>query len=186
MGQRRMFDENDRGSVFSLSGHHRYLLYRRWSSASKVGFVGVNPSTAGKSDDHWWDLTARKFEGFAVRNAFGGWYAGNLFGLVSTDPAALHTADDDPVGESDKYLRLITERCRTVVVCWGGPGGAFKERVAAVEKLLGEEVAARGGRLMCLGKTQGGDPRHPSRLPYATRIEPYEVRRVERDAGGSQ
>jgi len=132
-----------------------------------AGYIGCNPSTAGGSDRAWWDPTARKFDGFAQRLGFGGWIAGNLFGLVSTLPGAL-SHHPDPVGEgNDAAIRTVAVACDRIIVCWGTPGGAFAERVAAVLDLLAPRP------LWCLGTTVGGHPRHPSRLGYDASLVPF-------------
>lgn len=162
------------GATFSPCGTWRYRLWNRWEDTGRVlGFVGCNPSKAGslKLDGTMrWDLTARKFDGFAARLGFGGWYAVNLFGLVSTNPAGLRSFDGDPVGpDNDAWVRAVAIACDRVVLCWGATGGVFAERV---EHVLG---VLAGCSLWCFGRTKDGHPRHPSRLPYATALEPWEA-----------
>lgn len=165
------------GAVFSPCGTWRYLLWNVWDETEPLlAYVGCNPSKADGRGR--WDLTARKFEGFARRLGYGGWYAGNLFGLVSTDPKRLRTFDGDPIGpDNDDHLRRLGTACTHVVPCWGGTGGAFVDRVASVEGIFQSLRVP----LWCFGRTVCGHPRHPSRLAYHRPLIPYEVEEV---AGG--
>ena len=155
-----------RGATFSPCRTWRYELSSCWDPAGPiVGYIGCNPS---KADETQWDLTARKFEGFAKQFGFGRWYAANLFGLVSTDPSGLSTFDGDPVGpDNDEWLRRIAQRSEKVVLCWGATGGVYEERVQHVLGMLDHMP------LWCFGKTRSGHPRHPSRIAYSTPLVPY-------------
>ena len=161
--QRSLFGEDpDRGAIFSPCRTWRYQIWNCWDrKLSLLGYIGCNPSVA---DESTWDLTAQKFDGFAKRNGFGGWYAANLFGLVSTDPEGL-AGVEDPVGPgNDEAIKDVCEKMNRVVICWGAPGGVFHDRVAHVLGVVGELP------LWCFGKTKDGYPRHPSRIPYSTKI----------------
>jgi hypothetical protein len=76
----------------------------------------------------------------------------------------------DPVGElNDAFISQACVPGRVVVAAWGCHGALYG-RGAAVARAL----AAQGVRLMCLGTTKGGQLLHPSRLPAAARLIPYE------------
>lgn len=155
-----------RRATFSPCRTWRYELSNSWDSEAPIlGYVGCNPSKASESA---WDLTARKFDGFAQRLGFGRWYAANLFALVSTDPTGLRTFDGDPVGpDNDDWIRTIAQRCGKVILCWGGTGGVYEERAQHVLGML-DHIP-----LWCFGKTRGGHPRHPSRIAYSTPVVRY-------------
>ncbi len=167
--QTQMFPQKElgRGATFSPCMTWRYELWNCWNPKGDIlGYIGCNPSKADGVDT--WDLTARKFDGFARRLGFGRWYAGNLFGLVSTDPAGLRSAEGDAVGPcNDAWIREIAERCDKVVLCWGAPGGVFRERVQHVVGMI-DHLS-----LWCFGLTNSGHPRHPSRLAYSTELVPF-------------
>ena len=161
-----------RGATFSPCGTWRYRLWNHWGDTGRVlGYVGCNPSKAGsrgRDGAMRWDLTASKFDGFARRLGYGGWYATNLFGLVSTDPAGLRSFEGDPIGpENDEWIRAVANACERIVLCWGATGGVFAERAQHVIGMLA------GASLWCLGRTKGGHPRHPSRLVYKTELEAW-------------
>jgi hypothetical protein len=77
-----------------------------------------------------------------------------------------------PIRSVSLTTRFISQACvpgRVVVAAWGCHGALYG-RGAAVARAL----AAQGVRLMCLGTTKGGQLLHPSRLPAAARLIPYE------------
>ena len=161
------------GATFSGCGTWRYTLWNRWDRhAPQLGYVGCNPSDAGTEEADGslrWDHTARKFDGFARRHEYGGWCAANLFALVSTDPAGLRSFDGDPVGpEGDAAILRLSTECDDIVLCWGAIGGVFRARAEHVVGMLA------GASLWCFGLTRAGHPVHPSRLPYATPLVPFE------------
>lgn len=95
----------------------------------------------------------------------------NLFAWRARDPAALLTADD-PVGpDNDEWLEPGLEG-GWVVAAWGSTGGPrvgrlVAERLTSMRTLMPE-------RVMCLGTSADGNPRHPLMLPYATELMPWE------------
>jgi hypothetical protein len=93
-----------------------------------------------------------------------------MFAWRATDPAEL-ARQADPVGAlADAFiLQACAEPGRVVVAAWGRHG-TLRGRGATVTRML----EAAGVRLMCLGTTKGGQPLHPSRLPTAARLVPYE------------
>jgi hypothetical protein len=92
-----------------------------------------------------------------------------MFAWRATDPAELGR-QLDPVGElNDAFILQACTAPGVVVVAWGGHGTRHA-RGDAVTRML----AAEGVSLMCLGITRQGQPLHPSRLPAAARLNPYE------------
>ena len=110
----------------------------------------LNPSTADAEID---DPTIRRCMAFARSWGFSCLSVRNLYALRATDPARLE-AERDPVGgeRGDAELAAATI-ADLVVVAWGANASPWRER-KAVELLS-------GARLMCLGKTKSGHPRHP-------------------------
>lgn len=98
-----------------------------------------------------------------------------MFALVSTDPNALLT-DPEPVGSAnDDYLRRVLydmPRVTQIVCAWGGLPRALAE-MPRVQHWTQE--LQRDSRSVCLGRTKTGHPRHPSRIGYATEVEPFGV-----------
>ena len=157
------------GALFSRCGLYRYRLDRdvEGGGTKRVLVIGLNPSKAGADNP---DLTVTKLVHFG-----GLWGAyrvdvGNMFGLVSTDPRGLG-ASLDPVGpENDGHLAELVKLADQVVVAWGAGTSVhlplFQARVRGLCT-----TTLRGVELWCLGTTASGQPRHPSRLAYATKLQ---------------
>lgn len=158
-----------RGATFSADRRYRYHLWRQWAdNPQRVCFVGLNPSTADESED---DPTIRKCIGFAMRWSYGAIDMVNLFAWRSTDPRGLLEADY-PVGPAnDREIEAVCARASLVVVCWGtgSPGKLAKLVVRRAAQVVAGPLA--GAVIKCLGRCADGSPRHPSRLPYATKLE---------------
>lgn len=150
---------------------YRYLLTRIWDPSRKPAvFVMLNPSTADALVDDPTMTRIAGSKGFARRTGAGGVAVVNLFGLRSTDPRALRH-HDDPVGPlNDVFLRRATADAFIVVAAWGA-GGVEHGRGPQVADMLRK----RGVRLLCLGTTSTGQPRHPLYLPGSADFEPYEA-----------
>lgn len=144
-----------RAATISPCGKYRYDLTRRWGSGPNMGFVMLNPSTADADVD---DPTIRRCIGFAKREGCDGIVVVNLFPLRATDPTVLWaTRYPDRFGpDSDTELqRHLIMVDGPLVEAWGGD--AATRGGEAVEMTL----RYLGSRLMCLGKTKDGHPRHP-------------------------
>jgi hypothetical protein len=142
------------GAVISPCGTYRYQLVRRWGQSASAVFIMLNPSTADAVQD---DPTIRRCVGFAKREACGGIIVVNLFGLRSPDPAAL-IRHADPVGPANDthILASVGSGASVVIAAWGAHSFAA-ERAHKVHALL----TAQRVKLLCLGLTQEGYPRHP-------------------------
>lgn len=147
----------NKSAVLSEDRVYRYSLARWWDEAlPKVLFVGLNPSTADASID---DPTIRKCIGYARRWGYGGFLMANLFAFRSSRPMEMKNARE-PIGpDNNAYLRAAVDQTAITVCAWG-THGAFRDRDAAVLKLLNEK---RG--VYCLRTTKAGHPEHPLYLP---------------------
>jgi hypothetical protein len=112
----------------------------------------LNPSTADECSD---DPTIRRCIGFARTWGYGGLEVVNLFALRATDPRALRVSRDPIGGSNDAYLRDAAARAAVMVIAWGAHG-VFRSRSAAALELLSPLA-----RLLALGWTIAGEPRHP-------------------------
>ncbi|MCG8421515.1 MAG: DUF1643 domain-containing protein [Proteobacteria bacterium] len=148
-----------RGAIFDDTGCYRYWLWRTWNTAlPRVAFVMLNPSTADQYRD---DSTIRRCIGFADRWGYGSLVVVNLFAYRTPSPVHLARAPR-PVGPAnDRYLGKARRRCRDIVLAWGNHG-SLHQRDRQVLDLLGRR---RQRRLLCLGTTAQGHPRHPLYLP---------------------
>lgn len=160
--QTSLFGDDVAGSSASLSGDgvYRWSLTRRWAAGEMVTWVMLNPSTADAATD---DPTIRRCAGFAKAWGFSGLVVVNLYALRATNPAALWR-HPDPIGAgNDSIIAAAAAASATVVAAWGA--NAPRERADAVSALL--MAAHRAGdrcgrrRLLALGHTKSGAPRHP-------------------------
>lgn len=158
------------GAVFSGDDRRfRYALWRIWDkspkSMSRLLFIGLNPSTANATKD---DPTVVRLISFAKFWGFGGLYVGNLFSLVSADPAVLltQTWKELDCGPNDMAIKQMRKLCSLVVVGWGEFGKRVRYRSAAVMGLVGEPV-------YCIKVNQSGEPSHPLYLPGNSKLIRY-------------
>lgn len=152
---------DDHGALLSADRLYRYRLWRRWEPAvSPVVWVMLNPSFADESVN---DRTLARCMNFARQNGHGGVILVNLFAWRSAYPRDLIVAAD-PVGpDNDSHIVWACGQSDTIVAGWGAHRLAV-ERAAAVCQLI------RGAQrtLQCFGKTTGGHPRHPGRIPVSS------------------
>lgn len=141
------------GAVFSGDRRYRYRLWRRWDlSRPLIAFCMLNPSTADERSD---DPTIRRCIGFARDWGYGGVEIVNVFAFRATDPRELRRVRD-PVGpRNDSYVLDAAERAASVVIAWGAHG-AFRSRGIEALALLSPRA-----RILALGWTRSGEPRHP-------------------------
>ncbi len=168
-------------ALFSPCRTWRYWLRRRLARVgSRVLFVMLNPSTA---DERRNDKTIDMCEHFARREGGADLRVVNLGSFCATDPddfRGAEAAGKDPIGPAtDQHIREQAERADLIVAAWGASGklrtapGVLRDRDQAVLALL------RSRRdVYCLGRTQTGEPRHPSRLAHATPLELFAARSI--------
>lgn len=148
-----------------FSGDYRYSLSRSWGEGERLLWVMLNPSTAGAKED---DPTLRRCLGFTRRESkYGALTVVNLLGLVATRPIHLAEADD-PVGPSNRFFVAVNLRqVDTVVSAWGA--GIEKVAQAKEERAFFMDSADQFGvKVIDLGITQAGHPRHPLYLAKTT------------------
>lgn len=151
----------ERTAAISDCGAYRYELARRWGPGSSACFVMLNPSTADGLRD---DPTIRKCVGFARMWECDAIRVVNLFAFRATDPGALRAAGY-PVGpENDGAIGRALSATTVVVAAWGAHAPA--DRAALVLARL-----TKHWTVWCLGRTAGGQPRHPLMVPYSRPLE---------------
>lgn len=149
-------------AIFSECRNYRYAIMREWdSSAPKVLFIGLNPSTADETTD---DPTIRRCIGYAQSWGYGGLLMANLFAIRATDPKDM-LSHPDPVGPlNNEWLMELSGQAGITVAAWGAHGG-HRDRDEEIKKLISP--------LHCLAKTKQGKPRHPLYLPKHLTPVPY-------------
>jgi hypothetical protein len=147
----------------SQCGRYRYRLTRSWGGGPALAFVMLNPSTADAAID---DPTIRRCMGFARREGAAGVIVANLYAFRATTPSELKRAED-PFGPRNRdALREAArqaERAGMPLVCAWGIHGDGSEAV--------EIFRHTTARLVCLGRTACGAPRHPL---YVRADRPFE------------
>ncbi len=151
---------------------YEYSFRRVWDPTAPLSlWIMLNPSmihpVPGDSPTATDGLTVARCADFARRWGSGGIVTGNIFAFRATNPDELKVCAD-PVGpDNDETLRRLLDETDIVVAAWGGSfPSRYAQRVLQVRDLL----RARGAE--CLGVTAAGHPRHPSRLPRNTELEP--------------
>ena len=152
-----------RTAKLSSCGCYRYRLGRRWAGGlpGTVAFVMLNPSTADAEVD---DPTIRRCIGFAQREGLEAIDVVNLYAYRATKPrrvAEASAAGRDVVGPENRWHLLHAMSNATLVVfAWGGS----VTQVPSWQRQVNAAFATAtelGVRPLCLGRTQGGQPRHP-------------------------
>ncbi|MDD5301464.1 MAG: DUF1643 domain-containing protein [Elusimicrobia bacterium] len=154
------------GADFSACGKYRYFLWRTWEHGKQhLGAVMLNPSKAGASHN---DPTIIRLIKRAQGLGYGGLAVVNLYAWISTDPRGLRDAQD-PIGPDNERHLLRVAACPVVLLAWGAH--ADPDRAAAVVALL--RAQPRPPRLVHLGLTNEGQPKHPLRIRYTQPLEDY-------------
>lgn len=157
-------------AVISDCGLYRYTLTRRWAEGSTCTFIMLNPSTADANLD---DPTIRRCINFAKREGCGALMVVNLWAFRATDPK--HLPDDEArrLGpENRRYLdEVFVDADGPLIAAWGVWGAAGATEI----------INRHGPRLLCLGWTKDGHPRHPlyvsanaSLLPLVAKEDRFE------------
>jgi len=149
-------------AVLSECKRYRYRLNRVFATGTgAVVFVMLNPSTADAEFD---DPTVGRCISYARWWGFGRLEVVNLFGLRSTDPAALKRADD-PVGPGNDAAIVQAAGAADLIVCAWGSNAAGSGRDQDVIGLLSRADHFLKGRVHCLGLNNDRSPKHPLYLP---------------------
>lgn len=152
-------------ALISDCGTYRYWLSRKWEpSVYSMPIVMLNPSTADAELD---DPTIRRCMSFARREGYGGIFVVNLYAFRATDPKELTRVPFPHGGDNAYWLDIVLDQKHSPVLCaWGANADADTARnfVAAAN--------GYGTRLVCLGKTKDGSPRHPL---YVKSGQPFEA-----------
>ena len=145
-------------AAVSPCGTYRYTLTRQWDPRGiAVLWIMHNPSTAEGVED---DPTIRRCAGFARAWGYGGITVVNLFALRATDPGVV-ARHDRPAGPRNRFhLRSAIREHPVCVAAWGA-GAARDGRGEAAADWVTRTALELRRRLLCLGTTRDGHPRHP-------------------------
>lgn len=155
--------EVTRRAVFSRCGRFRHLLERQWSpQGPRLGFVGLNPSTADGDHD---DPTTRRCMGFARAEGFGSLVLVNVFAWRATRPEDLRAAGPPVSASAQRARRRALADCDAVVACWGAVPWAREPARRTLHSILRIQ-----GAVFVLGLSRAGHPRHPLYLPRTAQL----------------
>lgn len=156
-----------RWAVLSPDGLYRYALGVTWDESLPLFDVTMlNPSVATHEVD---DRTFSNVLHFGRQEECGGVLLRNLSALVSTDPKRLYEVTDC-IGPRNFEVLAIHVLGSKRVAAWGALPKKLRLRLGSA--LAASEQDCRWS----LGATNDGSPRHPCRLPYATRLTPWGTR----------
>lgn len=150
---------------------YRWSLWRTWDRTAPGTFlvIGLNPSTA---DDRKDDPTIRRCVSFAKREGCGRLVMLNLFAFRATDPSAIRRLQPNVrLGDMNDYtIRAFARQGGKALAAWGALG-TLDNRSATVRAILAECRVP----LYCLGRTKGGEPRHPLYVRGDKPLEPFDT-----------
>lgn len=174
-----------RAALLDHSKEHRYVLTRIWTEKDNgypnglMRWVMLNPSTADGLED---DPTIRRCIGFARDYGYDGIVVTNLYSRRTKSPAVLKglaqefgPMHPELLGEHQHYVvRANMSQAMTIpednlYAGWGGIDQIFRPAVQAVTSM----AQKTGCPMLCLGRTQDEQPRHPLYLKKDTKHEMY-------------
>ena len=168
--------------MFSECRSYRWILKRELLSGKKtVVFIGLNPSKADSVNN---DRTLVRIVNFCSRWNYKNIYIINLFGLISKSPLLLSNSKD-PIGEKNDLITLkLLEFWSQNINCdlwlgWGDKGNLYsRDRVILklIKKLsnLKSNENNHSKRILSLGVSKKGNPRHPLYLPKESFLKPFD------------
>ena len=148
---------------------YRFTLRRRWHHAETPPLIWVmlNPSTADEDTD---DPTIRRVMAFSKAHGASNLIVINLYPCRATNPK-----DIVPFGLDTN--RVVTHEvvweANDVVVAWGANKHTALVADAFLETFHQINQDGKGRRLLCLGKTKHGAPRHPLYVPNSQSLIPF-------------
>lgn len=152
-------------ALLSPCGKYRHRLEREVQPTGIVAaFFGVNPSTAGETED---DATTRKWIGFSLRNGIKKYLVGNPFDYRAVDVRELAKVSEPVSPQNLEHLMRIIADADVLIPCWGS-----KDKVPPTLRFhlvrLKRYIFESGKPVKIFGLTASGDPKHPLMLSYST------------------
>ena len=168
--------------LFSDCKSYRWILKRELLSGKKnLVFIGLNPSKANSFNN---DMTLIRIMNFCSRWNYKNIYVINLFGLISKSPIQL-SKSKDPIGVNNELVTLISLLFwRENINCdlwlgWGDKGqlnGRDLEVLKIIKNLSNFNSKENNlcKRVLSLGLTKRGNPRHPLYMPNESFLRPFD------------
>ncbi|MBI2657249.1 DUF1643 domain-containing protein [Candidatus Woesearchaeota archaeon] len=161
--------------IYKISKDNKYRYVIGEESQNPLFVLGINPSTATDVD---FDTTIKKVKKFSLFNKFNGWIVLNIYPQRAKKPDKL----DDSLNETQhieniKEITEIISRYKHPTI-WAAWGNTILKRYY-LKKCLVEiknSISMSKPNWISLGdKTQKNHPRHPSRLPYKSKKEEFDI-----------
>lgn len=157
-------------AVFSQDGHYRHILRRvREQGEGYILWIGHNPSVAEGDID---DPTIRREMFFTWREGAKAMIKLNIMDYRATHPEDL--LDDTyrnylPSFSVNNYALIDTfaKEAKLVVLCYG----ALNPKWMPIAHRVMDELEKYKHKVVCLGKTQAGFPRHPLYVSNSKQFE---------------
>lgn len=157
-----LFSAEMLGWQCSESAGFRHFLRRDFKSGDRLLLaIGFNPSTATQLKH---DRTTQTLERIADRHGYSSWSIVNIFDRRATNPVDLAMHDS---WRSEKWREALEDQSRypsDFLVMWGGLPRRFHALASAAETLATALMSASSyglkPRVLTIGLTKGGDPRH--------------------------
>lgn len=162
----------NKSATISECERYRYALDRRVGPGPALAWLMLNPSTASAFDD---DPTIRKVKGFTARAGYGVAMVVNLFAWRATDPKDCRANLSIAEGPENKGAIFQAVQMSDAVVCaWGAQPWARPQAVRVLRWLDGW-LEGRPEKLLCIGTTADGSPKHPLRPSYSNALRPFDA-----------
>ena len=168
--------------LFSECRSYRWILKKELLSGYKtIVFIGLNPSKATSRKN---DRTLLRIINFCLKWNYKNIYVINLFGLISKSPSKL-SKKIDPVGENNNLITLkVLEFWINNIYCdlwlgWGDQGQLYGRDLIVLEFIrnfskLESNKNNYSRRVLSLGLSKKGNPRHPLYMPNKSFLKPFE------------
>ncbi len=169
--------------LFSKCRSYRWILKRELlSGKNTIIFIGLNPSKANSINN---DRTLLRIINFCSRWNYKNIYVINLFGLVSKSPYQL-SKSKDPIGENNNLITLkVLEFWRKNINCdlwlgWGDKGELYRRDHMVLKLIkniskLDSNQNNHYSRVLSLGLSKKGSPRHPLYMPNKSALKRFEL-----------
>lgn len=155
------------GAIFDKPKNRRFILWRTWSiEGPYLLFIGINPSTAGESEN---DPTINRLIKIAKEWNYAGFFMINLFSWVS--PKRNYSGAGEKIVEIENiYIEWAEVMSDTVIFMWGNDGNKYPE---IVERMMNRFPIGH-----CFGQNKNGQPTHPLYLPEPLHLKPFNRKKL--------
>ena len=149
----------------------RYVLGKKGNKTMIC--IGANPSVAKSNES---DKTMSNICSILANNGYDGYAMINLYPLISTNPDELKDFDEKIHKTNLEKIKAILAEFKNsdILLCYGD---VLNKRKYLKEPCLKDILKLFDGhKIKCLGTTQKGLPRHPSRISTKSEIIDYKIK----------